>query len=190
VVTFYRGVWCPYCNMDLQALEAARPEIESRGASLVALSMQNASNSRKSGRDNHLGFPILVDYKGQVADRFGLRFKLSDELVDVYKQFGNDLAQINGEPSWMLPMPARYVIDQGGAVAYAEVNPDYTKRPDPSDLPDPRPARSLKRGVRGRAASERRSDSQLYTTSGGASRPFERYSYVQVSARSDQRICR
>ena len=134
VVTFYRGVWCPYCNMDLQALEAARPEIESRGASLVALSMQNASNSRKSGRDNHLGFPILVDYKGQVADRFGLRFKLSDELVDVYKQFGNDLAQINGEPSWMLPMPARYVIDQGGAVAYAEVNPDYTKRPDPSDL--------------------------------------------------------
>lgn len=134
VVTFYRGVWCPYCNMDLQALEAARPEIESRGASLVALSMQNASNSRKSGRDNHLGFPILVDYKGQVADRFGLRFKLSDELVDVYKQFGNDLAQINGEPSWMLPMPARYVIDQDGAVAYAEVNPDYTKRPDPSDL--------------------------------------------------------
>jgi peroxiredoxin len=134
VVTFYRGVWCPYCNMDLQALEAARPEIESRSASLVALSMQNASNSRKSGRDHHLGFPILVDFKGQVADRFGLRFKLSDELVDVYKQFGNDLAQINGEPSWMLPMPARYVIDQGGAVAYAEVNPDYTKRPDPSDL--------------------------------------------------------
>jgi peroxiredoxin len=134
VVTFYRGVWCPYCNMDLKALEAARPEIESRGASPVALSMQNASNSRKSVRDNHLGFPILVDFKGLVADQFGLRFKLSDELVDVYKQFGNDLAQINGEASWMLPMPARYVIDQDGVVAYAEVNPDYTKRPDPSEL--------------------------------------------------------
>lgn len=134
VVTFYRGVWCPYCNMDLQALEAARPEIETRGASLVALSMQNASNSRKSMRDNHLGFPILVDFKGLVADQFGLRFKLSGELIDIYKQFGNDLAQINGEPSWMLPMPARYVIDQDGVVAYAEVNPDYTKRPDPSEL--------------------------------------------------------
>jgi peroxiredoxin len=134
VVTFYRGVWCPYCNMDLQALEAARPGIESRGASLVALSMQNASNSRKSTRDNHLGFPILVDFKGLVADQFGLRFKLPDELVEVYKQFGNDLPQINGEPSWMLPMPARYVIDQDGVVAYAEVNPDYTKRPDPSEL--------------------------------------------------------
>jgi peroxiredoxin len=134
VVTFYRGVWCPYCNMDLQALEVARPEIESRGASLVALSMQNASTSRKSRRDNHLGFPILADFKGLVADRFGLRFKLSDELVELFKQFGNDLPQINGESSWTLPMPARYVIDQGGVVAYAEVNPDYTKRPDPSEL--------------------------------------------------------
>ena len=134
VVTFYRGVWCPYCNLDLQALEAARSEIESRGASLVALSMQNASNSRKSKRENQLGFPILVDFKGAVADRFGLRFKLPDELVDLYKQFGNDLTQINGEPSWTLPMPARYVIDQDGVAAYAEVNPDYTKRPDPSEL--------------------------------------------------------
>ncbi len=134
LVTFYRGVWCPYCNLDLQALEAARGEIESRGASMVALSMQTASNSRKSQRDNHLGFPILVDFEGAVANRFGLRFKLAHELVDVYKQFGNDLAQISGEPSWTLPMPARYVIDQDGVVAYAEVNPDYTKRPDPSDL--------------------------------------------------------
>ena len=54
--------------------------------------------------------------------------------MDLYKQFGNDLTQINGEPSWTLPMPARYVIDQDGVAAYAEVNPDYTKRPDPSDL--------------------------------------------------------
>jgi len=134
VVTFYRGVWCPYCNLNLQALEAARGEIESRGAFIVALSMQNASNSRKSKRENRLGFPILVDFEGAVANQFGLRFKLPDELVDVYKQFGNDLAPINGEPSWSLPMPARYVIDQDGMVAYAEVNPDYTKRPDPSEL--------------------------------------------------------
>ena len=134
VVTFYRGVWCPYCNLDLQALEAARGEIESRGASLVALSMQNAANSRKSLRDNRLGFPILVDFEGAVADRFGLRIKLPDQLVEVYKQFGNDLARINGEPSWTLPMPARYVIDRDGVVAYAEVNPDYTMRPDPSEL--------------------------------------------------------
>jgi peroxiredoxin len=135
VVTFYRGVWCPYCNLDLQALEAARGEIEARGASLVALSMQTAANSRKSQRDNYLGFPILTDFKGEVSDRFGLRWKLSAELADLYKDgVGIDLSQINGEASWTLPMPARYLIGQNGVVAYAEVNPDYTKRPDPSDL--------------------------------------------------------
>jgi peroxiredoxin len=135
VVTFYRGVWCPYCNLDLQALEEARGEIESRGASLVALSMQTAAISRKSQRDNHLGFPILTDFKGEVANQFGLRWKLSDELADLYKnRVGIDLSQINGEASWTLPMPARYMIGQDGVVAYAEVNPDYTRRPDPSDL--------------------------------------------------------
>ena len=135
VVTFYRGVWCPYCNLDLQALEEARGEIEARGASLVALSMQTAANSRKSQRDNHLGFPILTDFKGEIAGQFGLRWKLSDELVDLYEdRVGIDLSQINGEASWTLPMPARYMIGQDGVVAYAEVNPDYTRRPDPSDL--------------------------------------------------------
>jgi peroxiredoxin len=135
VVTFYRGVWCPYCNLDLQALEEARGKIEVRGASLAALSMQTAANSRKSQRDNHLGFPILTDFKGEVTNQFGLRWNFSGELVDLYKdRLGIDLSQINGEASWTLPMPARYLFGQDGVVAYAEVNPDYTRRPDPSDL--------------------------------------------------------
>jgi peroxiredoxin len=135
VVTFYRGVWCPYCNMDLQALEEARPEIEARGATLVALSMQNAVNSRRSTRQNNLGFPILSDPHGKVADAFGLRFALPDYLVDIYKNvFKNDLAIFNEDDSWTLPMPARYVIGQDGVIAYSEVNPDYTHRPDPSEL--------------------------------------------------------
>src|SRR5271169_6201781 len=70
VVTFYRGVWCPYCNMDLQALEEARAEIEARGASLVAISQQTAPNSRKSQRQNGLGFLILSDHGGEVGARF------------------------------------------------------------------------------------------------------------------------
>ena len=134
VATFYRGVWCPYCNFDLQALEAVRPEIEARGASLVALSPQTQANSRKSQRDNKLGFPILSDPGAGVAAAFGLRFSLPEDLIEVYKQFGNDLAAINKDPSWVLPMPARYVIGTDGVVAYAEVNPDYTRRPDPSEL--------------------------------------------------------
>lgn len=135
VVTFYRGVWCPYCNMDLQALEAVRADIEARGATMVAISMQSAANSRKSMAQNKLGFPILNDPRGEVADAFGLRFALPDYLIDVYKNvFKNDLAVVNDDPSWTLPMPARYVIGQDGTIAYAEVNPDYTQRPDPSEM--------------------------------------------------------
>jgi peroxiredoxin len=134
VATFYRGVWCPYCNMDLQALEEVADDIRALGASLVAISPQTAPNRRKSERENALSFPILSDHGNALAAEFGLRFRLPDELIAVYKGFGNDLTIGNGEDSWTLPMPARYVIGTDGVIAYAEVNADYTKRPDPSEL--------------------------------------------------------
>jgi peroxiredoxin len=134
VVSFYRGVWCPYCNLELQALQAALPEIAARGASLVAISPQTGANSRKSQRDNKLDFPILSDVRSEVANAFGIRFALPDYLAEVYKAFGNNLPVINEDPAWVLPMPARYVIGTNGVIAYSEVNPDYTQRPDPSEL--------------------------------------------------------
>lgn len=135
IVTFYRGVWCPYCNMDLQEIESALPELKKRGAELVAVSPQTAANSRRSQRDNKLSFPILSDVRNDVAAAFGLRFRLPDYLADLYKNvFKNDLAIVNGDDSWTLPMPARFVIGQDGIIAYAEVNPDYTRRPDPAEL--------------------------------------------------------
>jgi len=134
VLTFYRGIWCPYCNMDLQAIEAAAGEVRALGASLVAISPQTAPNRRRSERENALSFPILSDHGNSVANEFGLRFRLLDDLIAVYKGFGNDLTVGNGEDSWTLPMPARYVIGTDSVIAYAEVNPDYTRRPDPSEL--------------------------------------------------------
>ena len=134
VISFYRGVWCPYCNLELQALQAALPDINARGASLVAISPQTAANSRKSQRDNKLGFPILTDVKSEVAHAFGIRFALPDYLIEVYAGFGNDLTKVNDDPAWVLPMPARYVVGTDGVIAYSEVNPDYTQRPDPSEL--------------------------------------------------------
>jgi len=134
VVSFYRGVWCPYCNMELQALQAALPEFEKLGASLVAISPQTPVNSRKSVRQNDLGFPILSDTHNDVAAAFGLRFELPDYLVDLYKGLKNDLPTFNGDPSWTLPMPGRFVIAQDGTILYAEVNPDYTRRPEPEDM--------------------------------------------------------
>lgn len=132
VATFYRGVWCPYCNYELTALEAARPEIEARGATLVAISQQLAPNSRKSQRQNGLGFPILGDHGGEVAAQFDLRWTLPEYLRVAHRMLGADLPTFNGEDSWTLPMSARYVIAQDGTIAYAEVNADYTRRPEPS----------------------------------------------------------
>jgi peroxiredoxin len=134
IISFYRGVWCPYCNLELQALQETLPQFQALGASLVAISPQMAANSRKSQRQNKLDFAILSDTHNDVAAAFGLRFAMPDYLVELYKNLKNDLPAFNGDPSWTLPMPARYVIGQDGIIAYAEVNPDYTLRPEPESM--------------------------------------------------------
>ena len=134
VMSFYRGVWCPYCNLELTALEEALPSFKAEGANLVAISPQNAVNSRKSVRNNKLNFPILSDTHNDVAAAFGIRFALPDYLIELYKSLKNDLPTFNGDDSWTLPMPARYVVGQDGTILYAEVNPDYTHRPEPQDM--------------------------------------------------------
>jgi peroxiredoxin len=134
VLSFYRGVWCPYCNLELQALQDALSDITERGASMVAISPQTAPNSRKSQRENKLDFPILSAVKSEVANAFGIRFALPDCLVELSRGFKNDLPAFADDLSWVLPMLARYVIGTDGIIAYAEVNPDYTQRPDPSEL--------------------------------------------------------
>jgi peroxiredoxin len=134
VISFYRGVWCPYCNMELQALQEALPSFRELGASLVAISPQNPVNSRKSVRTNELGFPILSDPGNATAAAFGLRFTLPDYLIELYKSLKNDLPGFNGDTSWTLPMPGRFVIGQDRVIRYAEVNPDYTQRPEPADM--------------------------------------------------------
>jgi peroxiredoxin len=134
VISFYRGVWCPYCNMELQALQNILPQFQALGASLIAISPQNPVNSRKSVRQNNLSFPILSDPHNDVAAAFGLRFALPDYLVDLYKSLKNDLPAFNGDPSWTLPMPGRFVVGEDGTILYAEVNPDYTRRPEPEAM--------------------------------------------------------
>jgi peroxiredoxin len=134
ILTFYRGAWCPYCNMELQALEAAKAQFDKYGASLIAISPQTAANSRKSIQQNNLTFPILSDPNGKVSEAFGLRFRLPDYLIELYKNFKNDLPLFNDDPSWTLPMPARFVIGQDGIILYSEANPDYTRRPEPEDM--------------------------------------------------------
>lgn len=134
VVSFYRGVWCPYCNLELKALQGAMSAIDAAGGALVAISPQTPPNSRRAARENGLDFQILSDAGNSVADAFGLRWRLPDDLLQTYKDLGIDLALINGDASGTLPMPARYVIARNGTVVYAEVNPDYMRRPEPELL--------------------------------------------------------
>ena len=134
VLTFYRGVWCPYCNIELKALEEVAEDIRSRGATLIAISMQGAADSRKSQKDNGLSFPVLTDKNGELAEKFGIRWTLQDYVIPVHDGFGVHLPRIHGDGQWNLPMPARYIVDTDGTIAYAEVNPDYTRRPEPADL--------------------------------------------------------
>jgi peroxiredoxin len=133
-VTFYRGGWRPYCNIDLQAIEESATEIRMQGASLVAISQQMPANSLRSQRDNRLSFPILSDHGGRVVKAFGIRWDLPEYLQAAFKMFKIDLASVNGEPSWTLPMPGRFIIGTNGVIVYAEINPDYTHRPDPGEL--------------------------------------------------------
>ncbi|MEM7727929.1 MAG: peroxiredoxin-like family protein [Pseudomonadota bacterium] len=137
VISFYRGVWCPYCNMELDALQAALGDIREKGAHLVSISPQTPTNSRKSARQNNVEFPILSDGANTYARQLGLVFRLPEYLIEgAYKKLGAILPTFNGDDSWELPMPARFVADTDGTIAYAEVNPDYTQRPDPSELLD------------------------------------------------------
>jgi peroxiredoxin len=128
------GGWCPYCNFDLRAIEAVARELRSSGASIVAVSQLSAHEYRATERMRGLSFPSLVDSGGKVARAFGLRWKLSPELRAAELECGLDLAAVNGESSWTLTMPARYVISPDGIVEYADISADYTRRGDPTEL--------------------------------------------------------
>jgi peroxiredoxin len=134
LIVFYRGRWCPYCNADLRAIEHFSRELASSGASIVAISQQSADEGRATERMHDLSFPTLVDRGGKVARSFGLRWKLSQELRTAELESGLDLAAVNGESSWTLTMPARYVVSPQGIVEYADISADHTRRCDPTEL--------------------------------------------------------
>jgi peroxiredoxin len=117
--------------VELVALQSALPEIEALGATLVAVSPQLPEHNRELIRSRQLTFPILTDRGNEVAAKFGLRFALPDYLQKLYRTFPLDLAAFNGDASWTLPIPARFVIDRQGIVRAAEADPDYTTRPEP-----------------------------------------------------------
>ncbi|MFZ1205552.1 MAG: redoxin domain-containing protein [Candidatus Acidiferrales bacterium] len=119
--------------MELEALQESLPRVLATGASLVALSPQREAFLKQMSEKHHLAFELLRDEGNAVAAKFGLVFQLPADLREVYLSFGVDLARFNGDDSWSLPMPGRFVIDRQGIVRHVDVNPDYTIRPDPSE---------------------------------------------------------
>ena len=112
-------------------MQAVLDQIKAHGASLVALTPHLPDHSKTMAEKNELGFDLLSDPKNDCAAELGLRFTVEEPLRSVYAGFGIDLPKYNGDDSWSLPMPGRFVIDQAGVVRAVDVDPDYTQRPEP-----------------------------------------------------------
>lgn len=136
VVSFYRGGWCPYCNLELRGLQAVLPQITRLGATLVAISPQSPDGSLTTAEKNELAFPVLSDDGSAVAKAFGIAFDLAEELRPIYTRLNHPLPAMNGNDSWLLPIPATYIIDQNGVIALAYVDVDYRKRLEPTAVVD------------------------------------------------------
>ncbi|MGB2688945.1 MAG: peroxiredoxin-like family protein [Desulfobacterales bacterium] len=120
--------------MELEALQKAVGDIRSAGADLLTISPQQPVFNSKLIKEKNLTFDLISDPGNRVAKTYGLVHALPEDLKQVYLQFGIDLGKYNGDDSWTLPMPGRFIIDRSGIIRYAEVNPDYTVRPEPEEV--------------------------------------------------------
>jgi peroxiredoxin len=135
IVTFYRGGWCPYCNLELKAYQEILPEIVAAGASLVAISPEKPDDTVSTAEKNALTFEVLSDVGQKVGRAFGLVYEFTEELKSAYRGFNLDIPARNGTPDeWALPVSATYVIDRDGSIIYAYTDVDYRDRADPRDV--------------------------------------------------------
>lgn len=133
ILSFYRGGWCPYCNLELRAYQQALPKVKAAGASLLAISPQSPDASLTTAEKNELAFEVLSDQGSTVANAYGIAFKLPDNLQKLYTELSHSLPEINGTPDWQLPIPATFVIDQNQRIALAYMNVDYRNRLEPEE---------------------------------------------------------
>lgn len=135
VLTFFRGAWCPYCNLQLRGLKQTLPHIEQQGARLVAVTPQMPDKSREQVEKDGYPFEILSDLDDRVMKTYGLFFEVPSDLSDVYKKrLSLDLAEYNGEGRYVLPVPATFVVGRDRVIRAAFADPDYRKRVEPSEI--------------------------------------------------------
>lgn len=119
--------------MELEALAKIEDDIKASGGTLILIAPQLVSYNQAISREKKLNVPILSDPGNAVAASYGIRHTLPEDLQEIYMKFGLDIPAHNGDDSWTLPMPARLIIDSEGVVRYAEINADYTIRPEPEE---------------------------------------------------------
>jgi peroxiredoxin len=135
VVVFYRGGWCPYCNLALRTYQRELlPELPSFGAQLVAISPQSPDQSLSTVEKAELDFVVLSDPGNRVARKIGIVFQQAEEVLEAQRKLGLDLAQVNAEGATELPRPTVLVVDQDRTVRFVDVQPDYTARTEVSDI--------------------------------------------------------
>lgn len=133
ILTFYRGGWCPYCNLELRAYERLMPDIRAAGAQVIAVSPQTPDASVATVASNDLSFDVVSDTGSEVARRFGLAFELPAPLKALYTRFGHPLPQINGTDDWYLPVPGTFVIGQDRRIRLSSASIDYRARLEPAE---------------------------------------------------------
>ncbi|MCA9283641.1 MAG: AhpC/TSA family protein [Phycisphaerales bacterium] len=133
VITWYRGGWCPYCNLQLKAMQDRLPDFERLGATVVAISPEKPDESLSTAEKDALAFLVLSDHGNAVADRYGVRYKLPGAILEQFnKGFGLD--KHNDDDSGTLPLAATYVLDRDGVIRWAFVSADYRERAEPGDV--------------------------------------------------------
>jgi len=134
VISFYRGQWCPYCNLELRALEKALSQFEKFPAKLVAISPQTPDNSLTTVQKNNLTFEVLSDVESKVAKQFKIVYTIPEYMNELYKKYGVDFQFFNGKGKIELPMPATYVVDKEGIIRQHFISTLAHERLDPQDV--------------------------------------------------------
>jgi peroxiredoxin len=134
VISFYRGSWCPYCQLEIRALRRRYSEIRSLGATLLAVSPERPERSRPFAETEALEVPVLWDSGNAVAQAFRLVHRIDAKIVAYQLGNGNDVAAFNGAKIPEVPLPATYVVDGNGVIRLAFVDADYTRRVEPDRI--------------------------------------------------------
>lgn len=131
LISFYRGEWCPYCNLELRVLQKHLPEFKAKGVSLVAISPQLPDNSISTVDKHELQFTVLSDVDNKLARQLGIVWSQPDTFRPLFQGFGVDWQGLYGNENLEVPIPATFLIDKNGVVRNMFLDPDFTKRLDP-----------------------------------------------------------